>query len=81
MALRLEFERLFLFKELHCGDFLGFICEKRGRFLDIISEAKLFLLDRSAFILLFKKILKNISQFIYPINISNRFSQSNICSC
>jgi hypothetical protein len=76
----LEFERMLSFKELHCGYFAGFISEKKGRFLDIISEAKLFLLDRSDFIL-FKKILKNISQFIYLKNISNRFSKSNICSC
>jgi len=55
MALRLEFERMLPFKELHCGDFGGFIYEKKGRFLDIISKVKLFLLDRSAFILLFKK--------------------------
>jgi hypothetical protein len=28
MALRLEFERMLLFKKLHCGDFGGFTCEK-----------------------------------------------------
>jgi len=50
------------------------------RFQDIISEAKLFLLDRSSFIL-FKKILKKISQFICSKNISNSFSKSNKCSC
>jgi len=54
----LEFERMLPFKELHCMDFGGFICEKIGRFLDIISKGKLFLLDRSAFILVFKKYFK-----------------------
>jgi hypothetical protein len=37
----------------------------KNRFLDILSETKLFVLERSTFIL-FKKIFKNISQFIYP---------------
>jgi len=37
----------------------------KNRFLDIMSETKLFVLKQSTFIL-FKKIFKNISQFIYP---------------
>jgi hypothetical protein len=45
-------ERMLPFKELHCGDFRGFFCGKiKGRFQDIISEAKLFLLYRNSFIL------------------------------
>jgi hypothetical protein len=47
----LEYESMLSFKELHYGDFRGFFCEKKKRFQDIISEAKLFLLDQSSFIL------------------------------
>jgi hypothetical protein len=49
----LEFERMLTFKELYYRGFGGFFCEKK-RFLDIISEIKLFVLERNTFIL-FKK--------------------------
>jgi len=55
----LEFERMLDFKELYCRDFEAFFYEKR--FLDIISEAKLFVLEQSSFILSKKNSLKYIS--------------------
>jgi hypothetical protein len=59
------------FKELHCGDFRDFFCEKRGRFQDIISKAKLFMLDRSAFFYL--KIYLNL--FIQKIFLTGLVNQ------